>query len=73
MALSAAKSVSEFPSESLFEDFIGKAPAAAADPADPLKQLNSLGPPPASSETSDEIHARLLAEARAELTALGLL
>src|SRR6266403_5769901 len=44
MTLSAAKSVSEFPTEKTFNDFIGEAPAAVTDTSDPLKQLNGLGP-----------------------------
>jgi len=73
MAQLAAKSVSEFPSERVFEDFINKsAPAvAAADPNDdPMKLLNGLGPAPDWKKQSDETHARILAEARAELAAL---
>jgi hypothetical protein len=76
MAHLAAKSVSEFPSDRVFEDFIGKdAPAPApADPNDPnadlLAQLGKIAKTGDWQKESDEFHARLLAEARKDLAAL---
>jgi hypothetical protein len=76
MAHLAAKSVSEFPSERVFEDFINaNAPASAGttDPSDPnadlLKQLGKIAKSDWQKQ-SDETHERILAEARAELAAL---
>jgi hypothetical protein len=70
MALGAAKSVSEFPSESLFEDFIGKQ-VGAADPSDPNADLlKQLGRPPAPDKTSDEIHADAMEWGRAQVAAM---
>src|SRR6188472_1766979 len=44
MVLNAAKSVSEFPSEKTFNDFIdASAPAAAAPDPDPSDEMKSLG------------------------------
>jgi hypothetical protein len=76
MTFNAAKTIAEFPSDATFEKFIETtAPAAApADPGDPnadlLKQLGQITKNEDWQKESDEIHARILAEARAELAAL---
>ena len=59
-----AKSAAEFPSDKVFSDFIDR----AAPPVDPvLPQVESV---PDWQKRSDEFHARMLAEARAEIAAI---
>jgi hypothetical protein len=59
-----AKSAAEFPSDKVFSDFIDR----AAPPVDPvLPRVESV---PDWQKRSDDFHARILAEARAEIAAL---
>ncbi len=77
LTFSAAKNIGEFPSDAVLEKFIeSNAPTtpATADPSDdPIKLLNSLGPTADWQKESDETHERILAEARAELAASGVI
>jgi hypothetical protein len=72
IVLSAAKSAAEFPSETLFDAFIDRNAPAVDLPANRGGTLVHQKIEPANDwqKESDEIHARILAEARAELAAL---
>jgi len=77
MTCLAAKNIGEFPSDAVLEKFIeSNAPTTpgASDPSDPnadlLKQLGQITKTEDWQKESDETHARILAEARAELAVL---